>query len=128
MTSFGTVLKQWRKLNKLTQTEAAEIWGISQSHISSIEAGRRRMLGQIWAAISSDRRYGPKYRKKEGRPEWVKKRISAGRKRQLEAKWQAKAAAELAAVRAKHPVVQLPRRKVAEDEGVRGYLRERSVR
>lgn len=60
-------------------------------------------------------------------PESVKQKIREGRKRQLAAKWKAKAEAELRAIRKKKPTVSLPTRPL-QGEDLRGYLRERNNR
>lgn len=42
MSSFGTALKTWRKLRRMSQLELATITEVSQRHLSFLETGRSR--------------------------------------------------------------------------------------
>src|SRR5258706_13211192 len=44
----GNYLKQWRKRKGRTQTEAAKIFGVSQSFIAKIERGERILPTEIF--------------------------------------------------------------------------------
>jgi len=55
----GNWLKAWRKRNKQTQTEAAKIFGVSQSLIAKIEKNERAMPEKIFRGIQANvRTYG----------------------------------------------------------------------
>jgi predicted XRE-type DNA-binding protein len=51
---MGNYLKQWRKRQKLNQTEAGELFGVTQSFIAKVEAGERPLPEKIFNRIRRD--------------------------------------------------------------------------
>lgn len=51
---MGNYLKQWRKRQKLNQTETGELFGFTQSFIAKVEKGQRPLPEIIFDRIRKD--------------------------------------------------------------------------
>jgi DNA-binding XRE family transcriptional regulator len=51
---MGNYLKQWRKRQKLNQTETGKMFGVTQSSIARIEKGQRPLPMEIFNRIRKD--------------------------------------------------------------------------